>query len=119
TGFVPDVSHRPFFVTRPVALWLHRRLAFPNWTEERIDAMPTTRIGDWATANGVAMDKLYATEDREGGTPALGQGFPGFRRDDLSILTPADWERRKAEFNIETWHAAALAEKVRRANKTP
>src|SRR5262245_476118 len=24
--FIPDVSHRPFFVTRPVALWLERHL---------------------------------------------------------------------------------------------
>lgn len=112
TGFVPNVSHRPFFVTRPVALWLHRQLQFPNWTEAKIASLPETRIGDWAAAKGVTMDKLYATEDREGGTLALGTDFPGFRRDDLSLFTEVEWEKRKQEFVIETWYQAALAKKA-------
>src|SRR6516225_1035019 len=35
-GFAPGVGHRPYFVTRPVALWLERQLDFPNWTVESI-----------------------------------------------------------------------------------
>src|SRR5262249_34025452 len=57
---VPDVSHRPLFVTRPAALWLHRHLAFPNWTDAAIRALPETHIGRWARANGVPLDPLYA-----------------------------------------------------------
>src|SRR5262245_38337499 len=71
--FVAAVSHRPCFVTRPVAAWLERKLDFPNWTEETIRSMPTTHTGRWAAAHSVSLDRLYATEDREGGTPALGE----------------------------------------------
>jgi hypothetical protein len=53
------------------------------------------------------MDKLYATEDREGGTPALGNGIPGFAREDLSVFTPEQWECHKQELIFETWADAA------------
>ena len=70
TGFVPGAGHRPWFVTKPVVRWLEQQLDFPAWTLGDIDAMPETHIGPWAQANGVEMDKLYATEHREGGTRA-------------------------------------------------
>ncbi len=107
--FVPDVSHRPFFVTKPVALWLHRQLQFPNWSDAKIAALPETRIGDWAAANSVPMDRLYATEEREGGTRALGRDFPGFKREDLSVLSAAEWEARRDVFVLEAWEKAARA----------
>ena len=47
TGFSPGTSHRPYFVTKPVALWLDHQLDFPDWTETDIQAMPETRIGTW------------------------------------------------------------------------
>ena len=90
-------------MTRPVALWLERRLNFPNWTEESIGAMPETRIGDWARANGVAMDPLYATEQREGGTPALGTGIPAPSREALCVFSREEWERRKHQLIHEAW----------------
>ena len=31
-GFTDGGSHRPYFVTKPVALWLEQHLDFPNWT---------------------------------------------------------------------------------------
>src|SRR5262249_10299491 len=43
----PGVSHRPFFVTRPAALWLQRQLGFPNWPEAAIRTMPETHITRW------------------------------------------------------------------------
>ncbi|MBI3698056.1 MAG: acetylxylan esterase, partial [Acidobacteria bacterium] len=70
TGFVDGVGHRPFFVTKPVALWLERRLDFLNWTEESIQAMPETHISEWARRHGVELDPLYASEEREGGAMA-------------------------------------------------
>jgi dienelactone hydrolase len=107
--FVPDVSHRPFFVTRPVAVWLKRKLDFPNWTEATIGSMPTTHIGRWAAANGVPIDRLYATEDREGGTPALGENLPALSREMLSVFTPDEWLREKDRLIYERWVEAARA----------
>src|SRR5690606_23099830 len=46
-GFEQGASHRTFFVTRPVMLWLERTLDFPNWSEADIQAMPETHIGTW------------------------------------------------------------------------
>ncbi|MBI3880494.1 MAG: acetylxylan esterase [Verrucomicrobia bacterium] len=111
TGFVPAVSHRPFFITKPVALWLERQLDFPNWTAREIETMPETHISEWAATNGAAMDKLYATEQREGGVRAVGTGVPGLTREQLSVLSDDEWERRKEEFVIEKWVEAAKAVK--------
>jgi dienelactone hydrolase len=107
--FVAGISHRPFFVTRPAAIWLERNLDFPNWTEATIRSMPTTHIGRWATAHGVAMDRLYASEDREGGTPALGESMPALSRDVLSVFSWDEWERQKKRLVYESWVEATLA----------
>lgn len=111
TGFAAQASHRPYFITRPVALWLEEHLDMPNWTAESLAAMPTTHIAQWAQKYNVHMDKLYATEDREGGTPALGDDVPGFQREDLSVFTPEQWRSHKQELIFETWvDAARLAD---------
>jgi dienelactone hydrolase len=111
TGFTPAVSHRPHFVTKSVALWLHRQLAFPNWTAAGIEAMPETHISEWAAANGVFIDKGYASEDREGGVRALGTGVPGFTREELSVFSEAEWQKQKTRLIQEEWEAAARAAK--------
>jgi hypothetical protein len=108
-AFVPGAGHRPYFVTRPVALWLERQLDFPNWQEDEIRAMPETQIGEWAKHHNIAMDPLYATAHREGGTPALGAGVPGYTRADLGVFTPAEWERRKDRMIHQTWLREAKA----------
>jgi dienelactone hydrolase len=108
-GFVPQASHRPYFLTRPVALWLDRQLDLPAWSQDDIATMPETHIGTWAQARGVAMDKPYATEEREGGTPALGSDIPAIDRSDLFVFTPAEWERRKDRLIYESWVEAAKA----------
>jgi dienelactone hydrolase len=107
TGFVPGVGHRPFFVTRPVALWLERQLDFPAWTEETIRSMSETHISAWAQAQKVELDPLYATEHREGGTRALGEGVPGLSRDTLNVLSAAEWEREKTRLVHESWRQHA------------
>ena len=117
TGFIPDVAHRPHFVTRPVILWLHRHLRFPRWTQADIQAMPTTHISEWAAANEVAMDPLYATEEREGGTPALGAGIPGLSRDNLDVFSRKEWEDIKDKLVHEAWREHARAA-IRRAERT-
>ncbi len=106
-GFDPNASHRPFFVTRPVAQWLHGRLDFPAWTRESIDAMPETHMSTWAAGNDVETDRYYATEEREGGTMALGGGIPGIPRADLHVYSPDEWAARKNDLTHEGWRVRA------------
>ncbi len=104
TGFAPaGASHRPYFLTRPVAQWLEKQIDFPLWTEESIRSLPETRIGTWAEKTGVPLDKLYATEEREGGTPALGEDVPGYIAEMLNVLPRDEWETRKKDFVLESW----------------
>lgn len=110
---VAGAAHRPFFVTRPVALWLERQLGFPNWSEANIRSMPETHISEWARQNTVELDPLYATEDREGGTRALGTGLPGLTREQLTVFSSEEWELQKEQLILEGWLA-----KVRLAGKT-
>jgi len=107
TGFLARASHRPYFITRPVALWLEKHLDMPNWTAESLVAMPITHIAQWAQQYNVHMDRLYATEVREGGTSALGNDIPGFKREDLSVFTPEQWHLHKQALIFETWVDAA------------
>ena len=108
-GFTDGGSHRPYFVTKPVAIWLEQQLHFPNWTEAAMSAMPVTHISEWAQRTGVPIDKLYATEDREGGALAIGEGVPGIAREELSVFTPAEWEKEKQALMFDTWAAHARA----------
>jgi hypothetical protein len=103
TGFVPGVGHRPFFVTRAVALWLERILDLPAWSETAIREMPETHVSEWARREGVELDPLYASEHREGGTQALGSGVPGLRREQLNALDSRQWEREKERMIYEAW----------------
>ncbi len=109
TGYLPGVGHRPFFVTRPVALWLERQLDFPNWSADSIATMGETHIGAWARENAVELDPLYSSEHREGGTRALGTGVPALPRQDLSVFAPRNWELAKARFIHEAWLEKAKA----------
>jgi hypothetical protein len=83
-GFAQGVGHRPYFVTRPVVLWLERQLDFPNWTAESIARQPETHIGDWARRERVFIEPAYNTEAREAGVRALGSGIPGIPRERLN-----------------------------------
>jgi len=106
-GFTDGGSHRPYWLTRPAALWLEQKLNFPNWTDASIRALPETHISEWSQRQGVFMDKMYATEEREGGTLALGADVPGYERESLSVFTPAEWEKQKSVLMFDTWAAAA------------
>ena len=107
-GFAPtNASHRPYFVTRPVVQWLEKQIDFPSWTEDSIHAMAETKISAWAEQNNVAMDKLYATEEREGGTTALGKDIPGYDRETLNVFPREEWEASKRDYSLENWVEAA------------
>jgi hypothetical protein len=72
--------------------------------------MSTTHISEWANANGVVLDRLYASEDREGGAQALGTDVPALSRDVLSVFTPEEWEAHKDRLIYEAWLKAARAQ---------
>jgi rhamnogalacturonan endolyase len=108
-GFNPGTGHRPYFLQRPVALWLEKHLQFPNWTADSVAKMPETHIAEWAERNHVPMDKQYATEIREGGTRALGSGVPGVPHEKLDALPREKWEREKEKYIYETWVKRAAA----------
>ncbi len=71
--------------------------------------MPETHIGEWADGNHVAVDKLYATELREGGTRAIGAAIPAVPHDDLNALPIERWQRDKGKYVYETWVENAKA----------
>lgn len=102
-GFTPAGSHRPYWLTRGPVRWLERQLDFPAWDDAAIQAMPETHISAWAKRTGFAMDKLYATEEREGGTLAVGGEVPGIDREQLSVFTPAEWEKEKDTLTFAAW----------------
>lgn len=101
-SFTPGGGHRPYFITRPVAEWLNQQLRFPDWSAISQDQ---THIGEWAVATGVPMDKLYATEHREGGTIALGKNIPNIAHDKLNVFPESEWQTQKEKFILETWLA--------------
>jgi dienelactone hydrolase len=110
-GFEPGAGHRPYFVTRPVALWLQRQLHFPNWTIADVARLPETRIGGWAQREHVYIEPAYDTELREAGVRALDPGIPGLTRQQLTAMPIPAWEREKDLFVYEKWieHARAAA----------
>jgi dienelactone hydrolase len=116
-GFEPNVSHRPYFVTKPVALWLEKQLDFPRWNAKDIKAMPVTHIGEWARERGVEMDKGYAAEDREGGTPAIGVNVPGIKPERLRVFSEQEWRQSRDRLTWEAWvtRAKAAADRTTRS----
>ncbi len=96
-------GHRPYFLTRPAALWLEEKLKFPNWTREQIENMPATRITDWITKTGADIGKDAARELHEGGTMALGANIPAVPRDQLHAVPEAVWDAESRDYVYETW----------------
>jgi hypothetical protein len=101
-SFTPNGGHRPYFITRPVAEWLNKKLHFPDWNAI---SHSETKIGYWAAIHHVPMDRLYATEHREAGTIALGKGIPYILRDKLNVLPESEWQNEKNKFVLEAWYS--------------
>ncbi len=102
-GFTPGGGHRPYFVTKPVALWLEQQLHFPNWTKKQIEEMPETQISDWAAKNGLTTPSSLKNETGEGGTMALGNDIPAVPRAELHAIPEAVWDAERDNFVYETW----------------
>jgi len=57
--------------------------------------------------HSIPMDKLYATEQREGGTPALLDDVPGYQRNDLAVFSEEEWQQQRDSLILESWLAKA------------
>jgi dienelactone hydrolase len=102
-GFTPGGGHRPYFVTKPVALWLEQQLHFPNWSKKDIETMPETHIMEWAAKNGLTSSNSLKNENGEGGTMALGNDIPAVPRASLHAIPDAVWDSERESFVYETW----------------
>jgi len=108
-GFTPDGGHRPYFLTRPVALWLEEKLKFPNWTKKDIQAMPETHISEWAAKNRLTAPVSLSNEHGEGGTMALGGDIRAVPRDELHAIPEPVWDSQRENYVYETWVDRAKA----------
>jgi hypothetical protein len=108
-AFTPDGGHRPYFLTKPVALWLEEKLKFPDWTKKQIQAMPETHIGEWMVKNRLRTEITPNYEHGEGGTLALGNDIPAVLRDSLHALPEALWQSQQESYIYETWAERAQA----------
>jgi dienelactone hydrolase len=87
-GFTPGGGHSPYFLTRPVALWLNEKLKFPDWTKKQILALPETDLD---------------------GLKVLGDQIPAVARDDLHAIPDAVWAAEEDAYIYETWVDRAQA----------
>jgi dienelactone hydrolase len=106
TYFDPGASHRPNWMTPIAADWLEKNLQFPNWPQQP----PVEPMRAWADRVGYALNKSSTRDDRDGGLAILTADVPLLTQDQLSILTPAEWEQRKTDFVYSTWVTRALAD---------
>lgn len=88
-GFTPDEGHGPYFITKPVALWLEEKLKFPGWSKKDIEAMPESHQPD--------------------GLMALGNDIHAVKRDDLHAIPDAVWDSERQSYVYETWVDRAQA----------
>ncbi len=107
----PDKSHRTAWVERTGVAWLNEQIHFANWTASEIATMPTTHVATWITEQNIpwAITNGYIREDREGGLDAVGTGLPGIQRENLDVLSEADWQRLKPQLIYETWAEKTVA----------
>ena len=90
-AFAPGGDHSPYFLTKPVALWLEDKLKFPDWTKKQLEAMPETPVKE---ARGFM---------------ALGANVPPISRDSLNAIPDAVWQSQQESYIYETWVERAQA----------
>ena len=101
-GFTPNGGHRPYFVTKPVALWLSKKLKFPDLSDAEIESMPETQVAEWAARHHLSGASLQS-EKNEGGTYAIGTDIPAVSRDLLHAIPESVWEANERRYVYETW----------------
>jgi dienelactone hydrolase len=109
TFWIPDVGHRPNFVTRPAALWLNDQLHFPNWTDSSIRALSEVHISEWTAATGAQIGQGFGSELAEGGVRALDVQVPSVPREALQAVPLEEWRRDRDSYTWESWASRAKA----------
>lgn len=107
--FAPDGGHRPYFLSKPVALWLQEKLKFPNWTKKQVEALPETHVSEWMISNHLRTETDANYEHGEGGLRALGNDIPAVPRDLLHAVPEALWGSEQQRYIYETWVERAQA----------
>jgi dienelactone hydrolase len=113
TYFDPGASHRPNWMTRVAADWLGKQMNFPNWPEKPMDtvaSLPAEPMRAWAERVGYALGKSSGREDRDAGLSVIVSDVPLMTKDQLSIFSEEEWEKRKSEFVYSTWVTRAMAD---------
>jgi len=106
--FLSGGGHRPYFLTKPIALWLNEKLKFPNWTKKQLAAMPETHVSEWTAKNH--LDPTSPDyELHEGGTMALGTDIPAVPRNDLRAIPDVVWDAQQDNYVYEGWRNRAKA----------
>ena len=105
-AFQEGTGHAPYFVTKPVALWLEDKLKFPDWTKKQIEQIPETQISEWAQANHLPQD---AVSSSEGKLMGLGKDIPAVPRDELHAVPEPVWDSQQDSYIYETWLERAKA----------
>ena len=113
----PGGGHRPYFLTKPVALWLQEKLKFPNWTKKQLLVMPETHIAEWAVQHGLQPAITQPYEVGQGGTRALGENMPAVPRDSLTAVPETVWQAERASYIYESWVERAQAALAQPAQK--
>jgi dienelactone hydrolase len=90
-AFLPAGGHQPYFLTKPVALWLNEKLKFPNWTKKQLQATPETKMPD-------------------GELMILGADIPAVSRTDLRAVPDVVWDAEQDNYVYESWRDRALKE---------
>jgi dienelactone hydrolase len=106
-GFSQGTGHAPYFLTKPVALWLEEKEKFPDWTKKQIEAMPELRLSDWASTNHLPLAQSPSFLKDEGAVKALDGKIPALARDSLRAIPDAVWDAERENYVYETWVSRA------------
>jgi dienelactone hydrolase len=112
-AFDPGAGHRPNWMTHAPADWLDHNLHFANWPQSPADSvakLPTETMLAWADDVGYTLGKSSGRPDRDGGLQVILSNVPLLTQDQLNILSPEEWQRRKSDFVYSTWVSRALKE---------
>ncbi len=100
------MGHRTAWLEQPGVEWLEQQIHFREWKRfTRGDAgrTPVTKVSQWVRGSGGEFRGDVGREDREGGVMAVGQGFPGVRRGQLTVLPESEWEKVKGRLTYAGW----------------
>jgi hypothetical protein len=97
----PEAAHRPYFLIPEALEWVCRHFAPLRWTPEEALRLPIVRIGEWATRQGVELERLYASKASEGGARAVDADAVYRSPATLRCLPDGAWVQ--APYSLASW----------------